>query len=437
MGKGNRRRLPALLVALALSLSGCGGSPAESFIEEMTGGVDSLLSPPRFSEEQDAVYAALTAHLGPMRLCYPQEGENLSAFTLCELDGSPGGEAVVFYEPTSASAASPVQMAVLDEGEDGWTVTGDITLEGSGVIDLTLLSLPEGPAFAVGLRYAGENGSSLLRVFGLRDGAVTSLSSIAYQQKAAGDFTGDGASDLLILYTGEDSEGQPAARSGLYQWQGTGFTLSSGCAVNPAITRYEHLLAVEEEGQPRFYLDGYRGSRMVTEVLALADGELRNLTLPIGDYPERPGLLSMDAEQDGRIEIPAQMPLPGYEEAEEPLYLTHWYRLEGGEYHSAYAGYVNGLFSYQFIFPSDWAGRVTVSRDDAAGETAFIRVSDGATLFVLQAVPVTGWQAGDYPGCQLVAERGQTAFLARVVTGTGSCALTAAEIVSRFCDLAD
>ena len=146
---------------MALLLSGCEGSPVGSMVEEMTGGVEGLLSPPRFSEEQDAVYAALSAHLsGSMRLCYPQEGENLSAFTLCELDGSSGGEAVVFYEPASASAASPVQMAVLDEGEDGWTVTGSLTLEGSGVIDLTLLSLPEGPAFAVGMQYAGENGSS-------------------------------------------------------------------------------------------------------------------------------------------------------------------------------------------------------------------------------------------------------------------------------------
>ena len=87
----------ALLAAVALLLSGCEGSPVGSMVEEMTGGVEGLLSPPRFSEEQDAVYAALSAHLsGSMRLCYPQEGENLSAFTLCELDGSPGGEAVVF-----------------------------------------------------------------------------------------------------------------------------------------------------------------------------------------------------------------------------------------------------------------------------------------------------------------------------------------------------
>ena len=53
------------------------------------------------------------------------------------------------------------------------------------------------------------------------------------------------------------------------------------------------------------------------------------------------------------------------------------------------------------------------------------------------AAPVSGWQAGDYPGYQLVAERGQTVFLTRVVTGTGGCALTAEEIVSRFRDLGE
>ena len=218
MGRA-KKAVFALLAAVALLLSGCEGSPVGSMVEEMTGGVEGLLSPPRFSEEQDAVYAALSAHLsGSMRLCYPQEGENLSAFTLCELDGSPGGEAVVFYEPTSASAASPVQMAVLDEGEDGWTVTGSLTLEGSGIIDLTPLSLPEGPAFAVGLQYAGENGSSLLRIFAIRDGKAVSLSSIAYQEKVFGDFSGDGRSSLAVLYTAEDWEGGPSVRAGLYQW---------------------------------------------------------------------------------------------------------------------------------------------------------------------------------------------------------------------------
>ncbi len=428
----------ALLAAVTLLLSGCEGSPVGSMVEEMTGGVEGLLSPPRFSEEQDAVYAVLSAHLsGSMRLCYPQEGENLSAFTLCELDGSPGGEAVVFYEPTSASAASPVQMAVLDEGEDGWTVTDSLTLEGSGIIDLTLLSLPEGPAFAVGLQYAGENGSSLLRIFAVRDGKAVSLSSIAYQEKVFGDFSGDGRSSLAVLYTAEDWEGGPSVRAGLYQWQEGAFALTSSCAVNPGISRYEKLSAAEEGDGIRFYLDGYLGSRMVTEVLALEDGSLRNLTLPLGDYPGRPGLLSMDADGDGLTEIPAQEPLPGYEETEEPLCLTRWYRLEEGGYRLAYTGYVSSLLSYQFIFPGDWEGKVTVQRDDTAGEAAFVRVEDGATLFLLKAAPVSGWQAGDYPGYQLVAERGQTVFLTRVVTGTGGCALTAEEIVSRFCDLGE
>ena len=428
----------ALLAAVALLLSGCEGSPVGSMVEEMTGGVEGLLSPPRFSEEQDAVYAALSAHLsGSMRLCYPQEGENLSAFTLCELDGSSGGEAVVFYEPASASAASPVQMAVLDEGEDGWTVTDSLTLEGSGIIDLTLLSLPEGPAFAVGMQYAGENGSSLLQVFGLRAGELAALSSFAYQEKAAGDFSGDGFSDLFLLYTRESGEGQPSVQAGFYQWQEGAFALTSSCAVNPGISRYEKLSAAEEGDGVRFYLDGYLGSRMVTEVLALEDGSLRNLTLPLGDYPGRPGLFSMDADGDGLTEIPAQEPLPGYEEAEEPLCLTRWYRLEEGGYRLAYTGYVSSLLSYQFIFPGDWEGKVTVQRDDAAGEAALIRVEDGATLFLLKAAPVSGWKAGDYPGYQLVAERGQTVFLTRVVTGTGDCALTAEEIVSRFHDLGE
>ena len=73
----------ALLAAVALLLSGCEGSPVGSMVEEMTGGVEGLLSPPRFSEEQDAVYSALSAYLsGAQALLSPGGGKPVRLYPL-------------------------------------------------------------------------------------------------------------------------------------------------------------------------------------------------------------------------------------------------------------------------------------------------------------------------------------------------------------------
>lgn len=429
----------ALLTGLTL-FAGCGETSLaiESTVGEITGGVEGLLAPPRLSEEQNAIYDALSSHLSgqSMRLVYPQEGENLSAFTLCELDGTEGGEAVVFYEPSSASAASPVKMAVLDQREEGWQVADDFTLEGSGVQDLSILTLIDGPAFGVSLDYAGDSGSNLLCLYGLEGEEVRQIGAFTFQEKSIGDFTGDGIDDLLLLYTADDPVGQSSAQAGLFRWQEEeGFVEINSCPVNPDMGRYERLLAADEDGQARFYLDGYRGNTMVTEVIRLTKDTLENETISLGEYPQRPGLLSMDVNGDGLVEIPSQEPLPGYTGEEDPLYLTRWYRLEEGEYHPVWSGYVNSQFSYQFIFPEEWEGKVTVQWNQTTNEAVFIQMEDGYPLFSLRAVPVSDWLAGKYPGYQQLLERGQTVFLMRMVTGTGDCALSAAEIRERFGDL--
>lgn len=446
-----RRMLSGGLAAVfvAVAFTGCS-------IPSMIGSVDTMLVPPRLTDDQNDIYDALTAHLSGdgMHLVYPQKGENLSAFILCNLDHDLSNEAVVFYQlATSSTAAVPITMAVLDMVSESWQVVSETTLEGSAVEDVTLLSVDGVQMLAVGLSYAGENGSSLLDIFSLQGGEMQLVSSKAYQAKALGDLTGSGSDDLLLIYTQEDSEGQTGVQAGLFQWDSSysedGFQLAGSCDVNPEMTRYQQLSVSTDAEGAKLYLDGYRGNFMITEVLSctVRDGtvQLLNRTWTQGaspDYPQRASLVSMDGDGDGTIEVPGQTILPGYtEEDEEILYLTQWYRQVGRRFVPDYAAYVNSLLNYQFIFPESWVGNVSAYRNNSRNEITFIEWNENTeedilSLFSLRAVNSAGWRAGKISSeYQMVASRGQIVFLARVFDTDSEYALTLEEIRQQFCDL--
>ena len=94
------RRRPRLSAAFCLlcflGMTGC--TPGAS--------VDTLLKPPSLSAEQQQIYLALQDAVGSgITLQYPRAGENLSAFTVTDLDADGEDEALVFYQKTNLSAA--------------------------------------------------------------------------------------------------------------------------------------------------------------------------------------------------------------------------------------------------------------------------------------------------------------------------------------------
>lgn len=97
-------RLAAAVLALCLALTGC--MKIENTIED-------LMSPPKLSEEQENIFAALYASAGDdISLKYPKTGENRSAFVMKDLDSDGVNEALVFY--TSNIMGDNVRINVLD-----------------------------------------------------------------------------------------------------------------------------------------------------------------------------------------------------------------------------------------------------------------------------------------------------------------------------------
>lgn len=447
-----KRLLGCLCVLMAVMMTSCSAT-------NVIPSVDALLRPPRLTDDQNDIFAALTSFLSEkdMHLVYPQKGEHLSAFIQQDLDGDGLDEAAVFYQLTASTSSAPINMAILDRQSGKWMVVSDIQLDGSGVEDFTVIKGGTKPLIAVGLSYAGESGNSLMQIFGLYGKELQLLFSRTYLAKTICDLTGDGKEEFLLVYPNEDSDGVQSVQAGLFVADDsaqTEFTQAATCQINPEIVRYQQLSAVVPDknsvtNNAYIYLDGYRGSSMLTEELIVrtrSDGyEIENLTWLQSDntegesYPQRVMLNSADINGDGWFEIPGQKMLPGYtEESTDIVYLTTWYRHINRRYLPLYSAYVNSPLNYQFVFPTDWVGNVTAYRGPYGNEVTF-SVWDGqqpmedTALMSLRAVNIASWRSGKVsPEYEYLDSRGQIVFLARVIDAESRYSLTMEDIKERF-----
>ena len=106
----------AAALLAAFMLSGCSSAS-----------VDTLLAPPKLSEEQSAVYDALVKSVGDdIRLQFPKSGDYRSAFVFADIDDEPENEAVVFYEKTGeVQSGANIRINIIDRRDGKWTSVYD------------------------------------------------------------------------------------------------------------------------------------------------------------------------------------------------------------------------------------------------------------------------------------------------------------------------
>lgn len=88
--------------------------------------VDNLMKPPKLTEEQNRIDAALRDSVGDaINLVYPKTGDYKSAFIVENIDDEDSTEAIVFYK-TNAGTGS-VRMNILDQQNGEWVSVWDNT----------------------------------------------------------------------------------------------------------------------------------------------------------------------------------------------------------------------------------------------------------------------------------------------------------------------
>ena len=152
-----RLRLTAALLVLLL-LTSCSGVSLR---------VDELLSPPRLTAEQSAIYDAIETAVGTdsFKLKYPRRGDYLSACVLTDLDRDGTDEAIAFYELT-VNGVTSAWMSILVQKDGIWKSRQELPGEGAEIdfIDFAPVDRADHNNIIVGWIVAGQE-SMLCKVY--------------------------------------------------------------------------------------------------------------------------------------------------------------------------------------------------------------------------------------------------------------------------------
>ncbi len=344
--------------------------------------VDTLLSPPKLSEEQRDVYNALVSSAGnDIKLQYPRAGEYRSAFVFADIDGEPDSEAIVFYEKSGETAGTGnVRINIIDRFPDGtWHSVYDHAGMGTGIERVIFSDIGNSGTVSMMIGYELLSGEKQAAVYSYRDGILYSDFNDSYNTMFVTDINRDDSDELVLIRT--ETQLRNASLSLISRNADSGEVSESGnVALDKNASEFVNIASgYIGSGTPAIFIDGLNDRQITTEIIYYLNDSLRN-PLYLGESSmientRRPaGYLCTDIDLDGIIEIPTRSLFPGYsEESSEKVYCTDWNVLENYSVTKKYSSYYSRSDGYCFIMPSRWSGVVTAKTDNATGELVFYK----------------------------------------------------------------
>jgi hypothetical protein len=351
--------------------------------------VDTMLTPPKLSAQQEQIYQALKNSKGSdIRLKYPKSGAYLSAFIIADIDGDAEDEAIVFYEKNSLSAVDAgLRINVLDCIGGEWQSQCDRSAGGSEIEKVVLSPLGESDRMNVIVGYSTANQSEKNLCVYHYNGSGGDLEQSFPPHSYAVNYalfdvadTGSTHPDLILL--GAATASEQSAYAAVYRLESDERYHEYKYSFKDSYTDFNQLIYGSlPDGNVAIYVDAATGtSNMQTEVLSMEDTRLANVLerckrvtgepFRAEDTIRRAGLPCTDIDGDGIPEIPVQNVFLGYEEAaeSEQIRQTRWLMMDEPRIYPEYYSFYNAGDGYTFLLPESWQNHVTVVRDAAEGE---------------------------------------------------------------------
>ncbi len=370
------KRLLCCAVSLLTALCLCGCSVGVN--------VDTILTPPKLSAEQEQIYHALKDATGSsIRLKYPKSGSYLSAFTVANIDADPEDEAIVFYEKSGVAAPdSGLRINVLDCIQGEWRSVFDRSAEGTEIEKVIISRLGSNDRMNIIVGYSTANQSEKhVSIYSYSDSYLDLTFSRSYAMFDVSKPADESNPDLLLLGAAGATEQAFAA---VYRLDSEGLYHEYKYRFNDSYTDYHQLIyGTTSKGQDLLYVDAVGGaSELRTEILCIEDGQLINQLERVGksvaETARRTGLSSLDIDSDGIPEIPVQSVFLGYENAaeSEQILETRWLMMKNNSLYTEHYSYYNVNEGYAFLLPDAWVGKVTIVKDTTRNELQICEYSE-------------------------------------------------------------
>ena len=362
----------ALLFAVIMS-SGC----------SMNLSLDNLLSPPKLTDEQNAIYQALLNSKGSdVSLKYPKSGDYRSAFVIYNLDDEPTDEAIVFYESTGISEETNLRINFLDQKDGEWVSVYDVPALGTEVERVIFERLSGDTELSIIIGYSVLNQSDkAVSVLKYTDSTPVEIFRGSYSFMDLFDIDYDGQRELFII---NYDKALAYATASTFAWIDGVFTTTSILDLDPSATEYVSVKLGNSSGGTAVFVDYYKGDNTYGTEVLICRGAV--LVKAVGsDYIVRrsnaytPSVNSRDIDDDGIIEVPATTVLPGYENLSKPeqLNAVTWNAAEeSGGFRRKYTTYLSTRKDFIFFMPSRWEGMVTVTQSTDGSEVTIWKAGE-------------------------------------------------------------
>ncbi len=414
-----RRVLAVACVALCLVLTGCSAIGLT---------VESQLTPPKSSGEQEAIRNALDEYIinhtkngesAEYTLKYPANGNYLTAFILLDqvrphtlLTAGSAASPTAAYKTQDLGLAfyrrnqdgALVHINLLKRAEDGtWSSVADVAGNGESVRQVEFADLDNDgiPELLIGWKMYNSR-DSRLSIYDIDNKLARRSFNGTYTDLVVSDLTGDGADDLVLLSL---MAGESFASAQMFSFQSDNVIISGHTLLDGDIIGFGgHIAASLTADVNGVFVDCHKDQgAMITELICWRNGILYS---PLCDADtllntvtaRETALESRDIDGDGVVEWPFTMRMTGFEETDitKTLWHTEWrYWDEATEtvcnkFHSlvpADDGYTLRLRQEWDGLPAayDAASRtLTLYEDEESGEWLFriraLGVNEGTSL---------------------------------------------------------
>lgn len=330
------------------------------------------------------VYEAVRQWVGKdIMLKYPLVQGLHTAYYPWDMDGDGQNEVLVFYQLRSKGGVTRVQVLRYDE--NGWKTIQDLDAAGTDILNVDLCDLngDGNTELCIGWSVATTT-AHLMTVYQSENKLLVQRASEEYSQYILCDINNDKVQDLGLAVLSPETV---TSTLRFYTLEQGGFSVIGSIGLDGNVLSYGKITAAGITAQNTgVYLDVYKGAdSMITELVYFKGGKLynpfagnqNNINIATLRYCN---VLSQDINQDGTIEIPFMVPLPGYDTGEPTgeahditQHLLEWRYFDGKLSDTVASWFYNPKDGYYVELGSSWQEKFTVMYSGSTNEYVVYR----------------------------------------------------------------
>ena len=420
------------VICLVLGLSACGLPD---------GNVDTQLSPPAPSGEMRNVWEVLQKSAGTdITLKYPTDGEYRSAIIVKDLNSDGTEEAVAFYSTTLDNATTMHISLIAKNGED-WISGGDASLVATGVEKVEFADINGDGITEIVVSWNVY--STVEKSVGVYSADGTGLTTRILESQTAyicNDFDFDSNPDMLII--NRDTK-KAISTAKLLELTTDGVKEIGSCALDATVTEYLDPITFTLNNKIAVYIDGIKGTGMITEMLIIEDGSITNLSFSGNQNTAFDTFRSssapiLDINGDGNYDIPISYILTqSTDTTSQNIYKTNWYSYNGEGVLLTLSTIMNYSDRYFLEIPEKWDASITASVNSADKTLTVFRLdtttgTSAEMLVKIQASPKDPNLSPTYQGSISLSESDTFNYYATLGIYEGPEAITLEELNGLF-----